>query len=182
MQPSFEIIIRRVHPEEAGILSILAKTTFYDTFIHSTNETDMSSYLDEFYSIEQLQKELDNPDDECYFALHDGIPIAYMRFMEDYNNFPEINKWKALELKRIYVLQSFLGKGIAQRLMDFYLEQVKIRNYEVAWLGVWEHNTRAQRFYIKYGFSFSGYTHDFPIANTPQTDHWYWRFFIENQV
>ena len=31
----------------------------------------------------------------------------------------------------------------------------------------------------KYGFIDSGYTHDFPIGNTPQTDVWLWKFLTE---
>ena len=104
------------------------------------------------------------------------MPVAYLQFMEDYSGFPEIRKWKALELKRIYVLDTFHGKGIAQKLMDFILKFALENKYEVVWLGVWEHNTRAQKFYAKYGFENSGFTHDFPIGNTPQTDVWLWKF------
>ena len=50
------------------------------------------------------------------------------------------------------------------------------KKYEAVWLGVWEHNIRAQKFYGKYGFEDSGYTHDFPIGSTPQTDKWFWKF------
>ena len=91
-------------------------------------------------------------------------------------NFPEVKKWKALELKRIYVLTEFHGKGIAQKLMNFILDFATEKKYEVVWLGVWEHNLRAQKFYEKYGFVNSGYTHDFPIGSTPQTDFWLWKF------
>ncbi|MES2849190.1 MAG: GNAT family N-acetyltransferase, partial [Bacteroidota bacterium] len=53
----------------------------------------------------------------------------------------------------------------------------KENKYEVLWLGVWEHNDRAKKFYEKMGFKDSGHTHDFPIGNTPQRDNWLWKFF-----
>ncbi|HNL66233.1 MAG TPA: GNAT family N-acetyltransferase, partial [Ferruginibacter sp.] len=84
--------------------------------------------------------------------------------------------WKALELKRIYVQKEFQGKGVAQALMDFILRYASDNGYEVVWLGVWEHNKKAQRFYEKYGFENSGHPHDFPIGSTPQTDFWFWKF------
>jgi GNAT superfamily N-acetyltransferase len=87
-----------------------------------------------------------------------------------------VRKWKALEQKRIYVLKEFKGKGIAQRLMQLVMDYAMANHYEVLWLGVWEHNERAQSFYRKYGFEDSGHTHDFPIGNTPQTDNWLWKF------
>ncbi len=39
-------------------------------------------------------------------------------------------------------------------------------------LGVWERNERAKAFYKKWGFADTGVRHNFPIGNTPQTDHW----------
>ena len=95
--------------------------------------------------------------------------------MEDYSNFDLMKKWKALELKRIYVHKNFHGKGIAQQLINFVESFAKENKYEVVWLGVWEHNLRAKRFYEKSGFTDSGYTHNFPIGNTPQTDNWLWK-------
>lgn len=171
-----EINIRRINIDDVAALSVIARQTFYDTFTGTCTEADMQGFLDEFYSEEQLGKELLDEGTFCFFAEADGQPVAYLQFKEEYKNFPEIKKWKALELKRIYVLKELQGKGIAQKLMDFFLDFAAEKKYEAVWLGVWEHNVRAQKFYEKYGFADSGYTHDFPIGNTPQTDKWLWKF------
>ncbi len=171
-----EINIRRVTIDDVSTLSVLARQTFYDTFTGTCTEEDMHGFLDKYYSEAQLGKELLDTGTCCFFAELDGVPVAYLQFKEDYGNFPIMKKWKALELKRIYVLNGFHGKGIAQALMDLILNFATEHQYEVVWLGVWEHNLRAQRFYEKYGFTNSGYTHDFPIGDTPQTDVWLWKF------
>lgn len=171
-----EIHIRRVGTADVLTLSAIARQTFYDTFNGTCTEEDMESFLNQFYNEEQLARELIDPETLCFFAEADGIAVAYLHFKEDYTNFPAEKKWKALELKRIYVLAAFHGKGIAQKLMDFMLDFAAEKKYEMIWLGVWEHNLRAQKFYKKYGFINSGYTHDFPIGNTPQTDCWLWKF------
>lgn len=171
-----EINIRRINIDDVVALSVIARRTFYDTFRGTCTEADMQSFLNQFYNEEQLGKELQDLKTFCFFAEADGVPLAYLHFKEDYTNFPEEKKWKALELKRIYVLREFHGKGIAQKLMDFILNFAVANKYEMLWLGVWEHNIRAQKFYEKYGFENSGYTHDFPIGNTPQTDTWLWKF------
>lgn len=171
-----EINIRRIGIYDASTLSVIARQTFYDTFTGTCTEEDMHGFLDRYYSVEQLSRELLDEETFCFFVEADGIPVAYLQFKESYESFPEIKKWKALELKRIYVLKEFQGKGIAQKLMDFFLDFAKEKNYEAVWLGVWEHNLRAQKFYGKYGFVNSGYTHDFPIGSTPQTDFWLWKF------
>ena len=171
-----EINIRRVTIDDVSALSVIARQTFYDTFTGTCTNEDMESFLDQFYNKEQLGKELIDAETFCFFAETDAGPVAYLHFKEDYTNFPLIKKWKALELKRIYVLKEFHGNGIAQILMDHFLNFAEEKKYEVVWLGVWEHNIRAQKFYEKYGFTNSGFTHDFPIGNTPQTDIWLWKF------
>lgn len=171
-----EITIRRVQPHEATALSQIARQTFYDTFTGTCTEQDMQGFLDTIFSPEQLAAELSDPNDYCFFAEVGGTVAGYLRFMEDYSSFPHMRQWKALELKRIYVTKEFQGKGIAQKLMDFYNDFAVEHDYKVLWLGVWEHNERARKFYARYGFTDSGYTHDFPIGDTPQTDNWYWKF------
>lgn len=168
--------LRRISVEDVPVLSVMAKQTFYDTFTGTCTEEDMQNFLDNFFNEEQLTKEVSDENDLYYFAEVEGRPVGYLQFMEDYGGFPLIKKWKALELKRIYVLKEYQGKGIAQQLMDFIIEQARQGAYEVIWLGVWENNHRAKQFYKKYGFEESGHTHDFPIGNTPQTDQWLWKF------
>lgn len=171
-----EISIRRVTDNDVAALVKIARQTFSDTFTGTCTQADMDSFLDAHYNEEQLSKELMDKDAFCFFAEATGTPVAYLFFKEDYKNFPAEKKWIALELKRIYVLKSWQGKGIAQLLMDYILQFATENKYEMVWLGVWEHNLRARKFYEKYGFENSGFTHDFPIGNTPQTDIWLWKF------
>ena len=171
-----EITLRKIQPSEAQTLSALAKQTFYETFVGTCTEEDMDNFLEESFNPQQLKKELEEPDSFNYFALVDNIPAGYIRFKEDYSGLEYMKKWKAIELKRLYVSKEFHGKGIAQLLMDTYLNYAIENKYKAVWLGVWEFNFKAQKFYSKYGFEYSGFEHPFPIGNTPQTDHWYWRF------
>lgn len=171
-----KITIRPITNNDVAILAAIAKQTFYDTFTGTCTEADMQSFLEEYFNETQLAKEVGNPDDLYFFAEADGTPVGYIRFMEDYSSLPLMKQWKSLELKRIYVLKEYHGLGIAQRLMDFMMDYAIKNEYKAVWLGVWEHNVRAQKFYEKYGFKNSGHTHDFPIGSTPQTDFWFWKF------
>jgi diamine N-acetyltransferase len=171
-----EIIIRRVTMDDTAALAAISKQTFYDTFKDTCTASDMDSFLKDYFNELQVKKELSNLNDFYFFAAIEGKPVGYIRFMEDYLNFAVIKKWKALELKRIYVIKEYQGKGVAQKLMDLVIDFATKEKYEVIWLGVWEHNLKAQKFYGKYGFVNSGYMHDFPIGNTPQTDYWFWKF------
>lgn len=171
-----EITIRRLKLADTAALSAISKKTFYDTFTGSCTPADMDLFLAEYFNEAVVANELSDPHDFYFFAEINHQPIGYLRFKEDYSNLPLMKQWKAMELKRIYVLKELHGKGIAQKLMDFIIDFCIKEKYQVIWLGVWEHNLRAQKFYEKYGFVNSGHTHDFPIGNTPQTDSWMWRF------
>ncbi len=171
-----QITIRRATLADADRLSAIASKTFYDTFTDTCTDKDMQLFLEEYFNLTQVESELSNEQDFCYLAESAGALVGYIRFMEDYRSFPLMKEWKALELKRIYISKDYHGKGVAQHLMNLILKFVVENNYEVVWLGVWEYNFRAQKFYEKYGFVNSGHTHDFPIGNTPQTDFWMWKF------
>lgn len=176
-----ETKIRRAELKDAAILSALSKRTFFDTFTGTCTEADMQQFLHDYFDIETVKKELSDKNDLYFFIEAKGEAAGYLRLMEDYSNFPLMKQWKALELKRIYVDKAFHGKGLAQELMTFAESFAKENNYEVLWLGVWEHNNRAKRFYEKMGFTDSGYMHDFPIGNTPQRDNWLWKFFDQGR-
>ena len=171
-----EIVIKRIELKDATALSEISRKTFSDTFKDTCTPADMVFFLDENYNIAQVESELNNGEDLYYFAIADGQIAGYLRFMEDYTYFSLMKQWKALELKRLYILEEFQGRGVAQKLMDFFLAYATEYNFKAVWLGVWEDNFRAQKFYGKYGFADSGHTHDFPIGNTPQTDKWFWKF------
>lgn len=76
---------------------------------------------------------------------------------------------KSFEIQRIYVKKEYHGAGFGKEMFTFALDQAKSRGFEWAWLGVWEHNTKAQVFYYRYGFEkFS--QHRFMVGQKVDTD------------
>jgi ribosomal protein S18 acetylase RimI-like enzyme len=168
-----EFTIRRCTVEDADALSALAMRTFFDTFTGTCTEEDMNEFLDKYYSIPRIKQELSDPNDLIYFIEKDAVPAGYLRFGENEVPFPYDNSLKALELNRLYIDSPYKGQGVAQQLMAFYEDYAMQNGYLFLWLGVWEHNYRAQAFYKKFSFRFNGHTHPFPIGHTPQTDEWW---------
>ncbi|MCU0393812.1 MAG: GNAT family N-acetyltransferase, partial [Thermoflexibacter sp.] len=74
-----------------------------------------------------------------------------------------------LELKRFYLLKAYQGKGIARDMMEACYGIAKDLGYKKFWLGVWEHNHRAQAFYKKCGFRKVS-SHPFDMGGEIQTD------------
>jgi ribosomal protein S18 acetylase RimI-like enzyme len=168
-----QIAIRRCTPMDTAVLAALARRTFYDTFTGTCTEDDMQHFLYTFYNEERIASELSREGDYTFLAELDGKPIGFLRFGEVDVPFSYDRALKPLELNRLYVDKAYKGLGLGPLLMDFYMSYAREHGYNFLWLGVWEHNYRAQAFYKKYGFSFSGHRHPFPIGNTPQTDEWW---------
>jgi ribosomal protein S18 acetylase RimI-like enzyme len=57
-----------------------------------------------------------------------------------------------VEISKIYVRASAHGSGIAQRLMSVAVEEAKALGAQSVWLGVNQHNERANSFYERSGF------------------------------
>ena len=53
--------------------------------------------------------------------------------------------------------------------MDACFDLAKKEGFDAMWLGVWEYNPRAKRFYEKNGFREVG-SHTFVLGADPQTD------------
>ncbi len=157
---------------DAEVLSDLGAKTFFETFDGTCTDDDMKSFLAMVFPVDVIAGELKDENDLYFVAFYDGVPVGYMRLKEDYTDYPDIPKYKALELKRIYVLKEYHSKKVGAALMEYVIDLAGVKGYEAVWLGVWEHNHRAQNFYKKWGFTDTGITHNFPIGSTPQTDNW----------
>ena len=80
-----------------------------------------------------------------------------------------VTETPALELLRIYVDSSFHGTGLAGDLLTSVLGTARRAGAAAVWLGVWERNPRAIRFYQRFGFSEVG-EHQFVLGTDPQRD------------
>jgi GNAT superfamily N-acetyltransferase len=76
---------------------------------------------------------------------------------------------KPIELVRLYVAQAWLGRGVGPALMQRCIDEAREKGFLTMWLGVWEHNYRAQAFYRKWNFSEVG-EHIFQLGSDPQRD------------
>ena len=160
--------IRKINIDDLEALRNLSIQTFKETFEEVNTEEDMQKYLLENLSIEKLNSELENPNSEFYFAENNDEILGYLKL-----NFKDAQTEKLeenhFEIERIYVLKAFLGQKIGQILFNKAIEIGREKNLEYVWLGVWEENHRAIRFYGKNGFEIFG-KHDFVLGEDVQTD------------
>ena len=160
--------IRKLNITDLENLQKISITTFRETFEEVNTEEDMQKYLDENLSLEKLKSELENPNSEFYFAENDNQILGYLKL--NFGNAQTENQGnETLEIERIYVLKEFFPLKIGQVLFEKSLEIAKEKKLKFIWLGVWEENKRAIRFYEKNGFKIFG-KHDFVLGNDVQTD------------
>lgn len=153
---------------DVSILRGIARDTFIETFSEANKAEDMERYLTENFSEEQLARELSNPDSFFYVAEVNGHVVGYLKLNTAHAQ-TEPQAANALEIERIYVLGSYHGGGVGQALYHHAMSVAEDRKASYVWLGVWEHNHRALRFYAKNGFIAFG-THIFQLGNDQQTD------------
>ncbi|HEV7232120.1 MAG TPA: GNAT family N-acetyltransferase [Bacteroidia bacterium] len=160
--------IRKVTLSDLEDLLKISRQTFIETFAGDNTEQNLRKYLDENMTSDKLRNELANPDSEFYFATVGDKAIGYLKLNHGSAQTEEKDS-KSLEIERIYVLKEFLGKQVGQVLFEMAYRIAKDAKYNRLWLGVWERNSRAIRFYRKNGFVEFG-THAFRLGDDEQTD------------
>ena len=153
---------------DVSILRGIARDTFIETFSEANKAEDIDRYLAKNFSEDQLARELSNPNSFFYVAEVNGNVVGYLKLNTAHAQ-TEPQAADALEIERIYVLGSYHGGGVGQALYHHAMSVAEDRKASYVWLGVWEHNHRALRFYEKNGFTAFG-THIFQLGNDQQTD------------
>lgn len=162
------IEIKKISIKEIDQLQKIGRQTFQETFSESNSEDNMKSYLETGFSNEKLTAELTDENSEFYFAILENKVIGYLKINFGVSQ-TELKDNKALEIERIYVSKEFHGKSVGQLLYNKAIEIANHKKSEYVWLGVWEENLRAIKFYRKNGFvEFD--KHIFKLGNDEQTD------------
>ncbi|CAN5238575.1 GNAT family N-acetyltransferase [soil metagenome] len=165
-----EIFIRQATIEDAEMLAELSYKTFWDAFHkHPKNAPDdLADYMAIAFNTKQIRSEIADENSIFLIAEVENEAIGYAKLITGSIEEP-IPAEKPCELSRLYSKQEFLGKGVGAGLMEECFLEAKRLGCDVIWLGVWEYNPRAQRFYEKYGFKAVG-KHIFQLGKDAQTD------------
>lgn len=163
-----EITVTKITENEIFQLQEIGRKTFSETFSENNTEESMNDYLETSFSTEKLTSELNDENSEFYFAKINKEVVGYLKLNTGLSQ-TEIKDENALEIERIYVLKDFHGKKVGQILYEKAIEIASQKNVDYVWLGVWENNLRAIKFYQKNGFvEFD--KHIFRLGNEEQTD------------
>lgn len=161
---------------DLGVLVNLGRRTFIEAFEKDNKPEDFKEYLDSAFGEETLLKELKDINSSFYFIYEDSSLVGYIKLNEKEAQ-SDIKDIDSIELERIYVLAEFQGQGIGEWILRQVISIAKAKNRFYLWLGVWEHNPKAIKFYQRLGFYKFG-SHPYFIGNDEQTD-WLMRLDLQ---
>ena len=166
--------IKIVHPDAtyAAVLAELGARLFAETFSDDNPPDDLKSFLESTYTLEIQTQELNNPNVYTYMAYDakdDTVPLAFCQLRQNKKVYEFRGDPEALELQRIYVDKRWAGKGVGKKLLNECIKKAEELGKKTIWLGVWENNLSAIKFYRNQGFCMVG-THTFQIGDKLDTD------------
>jgi ribosomal protein S18 acetylase RimI-like enzyme len=162
------IQITRVQAGDAARLLELSRRTFFDAFVHLNHPADMEAFAANAFTLQSFTGQLNNPDSYFYYALINGEPAGYIK-LNYHAAQTEFQHADALEVERIYISKEYQGQQVGKQLIDFAIQTAIDAKFGYIWLGVWEHNAGAIRFYEGRGFSIFS-KHKFMLGSDEQTD------------
>jgi diamine N-acetyltransferase len=164
-----DVFIRVADHEDAALVADLSRETFYNAFAPDNTRANMDKFMNEIFTREKLMAEFGLPGNIFLLAYAGNEVAGYVRMRD--KNIPEVSldSDNVIEIARIYAASAATGKGIGSALMNQCLTIAKERQREYIWLGVWEKNEKAIRFYERHGFKKFG-EHFFVLGDDVQTD------------
>ncbi|MES1167367.1 MAG: N-acetyltransferase [Pseudomonadota bacterium] len=146
--------IRRCGPGDEGALSLIGQATFLESFAGILPGGDILAHCEKRHSVAVYRKWLGNKDAFLWLSTvaPGRAPVGYLAMMKPDLPLASIGP-KDLEIKRIYVLRRFQGRGIGRKLMQTATTRARSLGMTRLLLGVYGRNESAIEFYQKIGFT-----------------------------
>ena len=162
------VTVRLAGVNDAALLAELGERTFSETFAADNRPEDMAAYLAEAFGPSIQRAELADSEATFFIAEAEGLAAGYAELYAGSTPVCVVGE-RLLELARLYVSRELLGRGVGAALMDRCISEAHATGRDTMWLGVWEHNLRAQAFYRKRGFRVVG-SQPFQLGSDEQID------------
>lgn len=157
-------------------LAELAALTFPLACPPSIGPADTAAFIAARLSPEAFATHLANPSHRVLVATSDddaaliGYTLLILGEPADADAAVAVTARPTVELSKCYVHPGHHGTGTAAALMRASLAEARGLGAGSVWLGVNQHNSRAQRFYAKSGFTVAGTKH-FTVGTVREDDY-----------
>ena len=162
---SKNIKLQDIKIEDQPKLMTLLERIYKPAYKHLWINEDCRFYLNRFYSIENLELELSDPNAAYYFVIYKSKLTGILRFVFN-TAFSGLPNNEATYLNRIYLGEEAQGKGVAQQLVNWTEDKVKQKGNTLIWLKAMDSQKQALRFYEKQGYIYGTKTQlDFELIH-----------------
>jgi len=161
------IEFRKCTLDDLLVLRDISIETFVTAFSSQNTKEDMEIYVSDSLAVEKIKEELSNKYSIFYLVQVKDKIMGYLKLNIATAQSEMIAN--GLEIERIYLLLPYQGKGVGQLMLDKAFEVAKNLEKTRLWLGVWEKNHGAIRFYERNGFTKFA-EHNFYLGKDLQTD------------
>jgi len=151
------VTIRPATADDINILAALGTTTCYEAYFELDPSSDLADYCARIYSPDNVLSEFEDPNSTYFIAEINDRAVGFAKLREN-NRVECLSDAHAIELQRIYVLEKMKGQNVGKALIAESLNAAREKGYDLLWLGVWEQNLPAQRFYERLGMKTIGTT------------------------
>jgi len=155
-----EVSIRRATPADAAALADVAAETFPLACPPGTLAENIHLFIEHNLSLEAFAGYLSQPDYRLWLAMIGGEVAGYAMAVHGEPTDPDIQNAvrhrPTLELSKMYVRAAHHGRGVSDSLLAAVMAEAEHSGVASVWLGVNQHNERANRFYEKSGFALAG--------------------------
>lgn len=152
-----ELHIRQATISDINVISALGITTCYEAYFELDPSEELAEYCVNFFSLERVRDEFADSNSTYLIAEFNGKAVGFVKLREG-KKIECLAGKNAIEVQRIYILEKMKGKQIGKSLIKKSIEIGREKGYELLWLGVWEKNIAAQKFYEKIGMENIGLT------------------------
>jgi ribosomal protein S18 acetylase RimI-like enzyme len=167
-EASTPFMVRRASVEDGVALADLGARTFIETYAAENTAGDMAAYVASSFSPGRQARQLIDPAYRYLVAEAAGRLVGYLLLRT--GEAPAcVDGSMPVELARLYVERAWQGRGVAAALMAAGLSEAEGMGARTLWLGVWERNVRAIRFYERHGLRRVGF-HTFQLGDDIQVD------------
>ena len=160
------LIARPADTGDAALVERLFRESFTDTFGHLYAPEDLAAFLADC-SVEDWKEELADPAMEVLIAYEGEEPAGFIRVGP--GTVPKKHPANALELRQLYLLPAWKGRGLARPLVEWAISRARERGAAHLYLTVYIDNLRARRLYERFGFVEEG-PYAFMVGNHEDQD------------
>lgn len=135
--------------KDCKLISDLASETFLNTYskINPENSELLRAYVLKNFHEEKISQEMGRIG-VAFLLMKEGDHIlGYAKTIKDK---------ESLEIEKLYMIEGVMGQGLGLIFFEHILAQAKHEKITKIWLGVYDQNHRAIRFYERLGFKKTG--------------------------